>query len=69
MGGGVPSYSVNQEILGGCGWEGRGKRLGAGEGISVAGGADTKCPMYVYVCVYLHVYERAQLMLPHFSQL
>lgn len=30
---------------------GRGKRLGAGEGISVAGGADTKWPTYMCTCV------------------
>lgn len=34
---------------------GRGKRLGAGEGISVAGGADTKWPTYMCTCVCVRV--------------
>ena len=61
-------FNVNQETLWGCRWEGRGKRLGAGEGISIAGGAEIPTAntyVYVFVCVY----RRGQFMLPHFSQM
>lgn len=40
-------FNVNQETLQGCGWEGRGKRLGAGEGISAAGGAEIPRGQYI----------------------
>ena len=43
-------FNVNQETLWGCGWEGRGKRLGAGEGISVAGGTEIPSSQRIRVC-------------------
>lgn len=48
-------FNVNQETLWGCRWEGRGKRLGAGEGISIAGGAEIPSSQHkcVRVCVCL----------------
>lgn len=44
-------FNVNQETLWGCRWEGRGKRLGAGEGISVAGGTEIPSSQRIYVYV------------------